>query len=127
VPAVGNTPYRLWLRMRALNNSAANDSVWVQYSDAVVNNIAVYPIGSVSAQGLTLAGCTGCKPNGWGWTNGDVQPVPTVKFRFNGLHTIRIQPRDDGAYIDQIVLSPATYLNTPPGTMTNDTTAVPKP
>jgi hypothetical protein len=128
VPAVGKTPYRVWLRMRALNDSASNDSVWVQYSDAVLsNNIPVYPLGSSSAQGLTLAGCLGCKPDGWGWTNGDLQPVPTVMFRSNGLHTIRIQPRDDGAFIDQIVLSPANYLDTPPGSMTNDTTAVPKP
>ena len=32
--ANAGTPYTLWLRLQALNNSKFNDSVWVQFSDA---------------------------------------------------------------------------------------------
>ena len=45
----------------------------------------------------------------------------------SGTHTIRIQVREDGVQLDQIVLSPSTYLNTAPGGVTNDSTIVPKP
>ena len=39
-----------------------------------------------------------------------------------GTQTIRIQQREDGLAIDQIVLSPDTYLTSPPGPTKNDTT-----
>ena len=39
---------------------------------------------------------------------------------------MRIQIREDGVQLDQIVLSPGTYLSSPPGPATNDTTIVPK-
>jgi hypothetical protein len=35
--------------------------------------------------------------------------------------------REDGLSIDQIVLSPQTYLNSSPGTLLNDTTILPRP
>ena len=40
---------------------------------------------------------------------------------------MRIQIREDGVMLDQIVLSPSTYLQNSPGSVTNDTTIVPKP
>ena len=40
--------------------------------------------------------------------------------------TIRVQPREDGLAIDQIVLSPATYLTSSPGATKNDTTLLSK-
>jgi hypothetical protein len=43
-----------------------------------------------------------------------------------GPQTIRIQVREDGFSIDQIVLSPTTYLNASPGSLKNDTTIPPK-
>jgi hypothetical protein len=42
------------------------------------------------------------------------------------MHTLRIQPREDGVSIDQIVLSPSTYLFTSPGALKNDTHILPK-
>jgi len=50
-----------------------------------------------------------------------------VTFAGGGSHTLRIQVREDGVQLDQIVLSPTTYLNTPPGPASNDATIVPKP
>ena len=35
--------------------------------------------------------------------------------------------REDGVQFDQIVLSPTTYLTSPPGGVSNDSTIVPKP
>ena len=45
---------------------------------------------------------------------------PLIYFANSGTHTIRIQVREDGLSIDQIVLSPSTYLNSPPGPPRND-------
>jgi predicted FMN-binding regulatory protein PaiB len=35
--AEANTPYTLWLRVKALNNNKYNDSLWVQFSDALAS------------------------------------------------------------------------------------------
>jgi hypothetical protein len=40
------------------------------------------------------------------------------------MQTLRIQPREDGLTIDQIVLSPAQYLNASPGALKDDTTII---
>jgi hypothetical protein len=42
------------------------------------------------------------------------------------MHTIRIQTREDGLAIDQIVLSPSAYLSVSPGALVNDTTILPE-
>jgi hypothetical protein len=34
-------------------------------------------------------------------------------FSSSGTHTIRMQIREDGCSIDQIVISPGRFLNTP--------------
>ena len=62
---------------------------------------------------------------GWGWQdNGWGVGVmgPVVRFASSGSHTIRVQVREDGLSIDQIVLSAATYLNAAPGGTKNDST-----
>ena len=67
---------------------------------------------------------TGAGVSGWGWQDNGygagVQAAPVV-FPTSGLQTIRIQPREDGLSIDQIVLSPA-YPSAGPGALKNDTT-----
>ena len=40
---------------------------------------------------------------------------PVVKFDVTGPQTLRIQTREDGFRIDQIVLSAGTYLTSSPG------------
>ena len=50
-----------------------------------------------------------------------------MTFASGGHHTIRVQVREDGAQIDQIVLSPSRYLLSPPGTVKDDATIVGKP
>jgi len=40
---------------------------------------------------------------------------------------MRIQVREDGVQLDQIVLSPSQYLSVAPGPAGHDSTIVPKP
>jgi hypothetical protein len=42
-----------------------------------------------------------------------------------GTHTIRAQRREDGVSIDQILLSPQTFLSASPGALKNDTVKFP--
>jgi hypothetical protein len=43
-----------------------------------------------------------------------------------GSHTIRIQPREDGLSLDQIVLSSSRYRTLAPGANKHDRTILPK-
>jgi hypothetical protein len=128
--ANAGTPYTLWLRMQALNNSKLNDSLWVQFSDAMASGTPIYPLNTTSGLDVNLAtDATGNSLNHWGWQNTGYwlsQPT-TVTFATSGAHTMRIQIREDGVQLDQIVLSSARYLTSAPGGPTNDTTIVPKP
>jgi hypothetical protein len=127
--ATPGVPYTIWMRLRALSDSKRNDSVWVQFSDALVSGTQVYPVDSTSGLIVNLAtDSTGKSVSGWGWTNSAywLSQQTTVTFSAAATHTLRIQIREDGVQFDQIVLSPSTYLNAPPGPPTNDTTVVPK-
>jgi carbohydrate binding protein with CBM6 domain len=128
--ATANTPYRVWVRLRAANNSKWNDSVWVQFSDSLTTaNAAVYRIGTASALLVNLESCTACGVANWGWQDGAwwLSQSTTVQFPSTGTRTLRIQTREDGVQVDQIVLSPTTYLTVRPGQLTNDSTIVPAP
>src|SRR5258705_70430 len=46
--ADSGTPYSVWLRLKALNNSKYNDAVWVQFSDATLDGSPIYPINTTS-------------------------------------------------------------------------------
>jgi len=126
--ATAGIPYQLWVRMRPQNNSATNDSIHVQFNDSVNSTgAAVMRIGSASSSEVILQnGASAPAGHGWGWAdNGwDTAPVP-IYFASTGTHTVRIQQREDGAIVDQIVLSPNTYLNGPPGARLDDTTILP--
>src|SRR5687767_283261 len=123
--ARGGTPYHLWIRMKAGSNSRSNDSVHVQFSDAVNSlNQPIIRIGSTSSAELALqSGESGAPPNDWGWTdNGWSSLGSPIYFAADGAHVIRIQQREDGAALDQVVLSPNTYFASPPGARRDDTT-----
>jgi endonuclease/exonuclease/phosphatase family metal-dependent hydrolase len=129
ITAAANTPYHVWLRVRAAGNSKWNDSVWVQFSDAVGSGGgAIYRTSTTNALMVNLENCSGCGVSGWGWQDKGwwTGQSPIVQFASSGSHTIRVQTREDGAQIDQIVLSPATYMWSAPGPQVNDNTIVPK-
>ena len=122
--------YRLWIRGRADSNGWANDSVFVQFSGSVTSSgSSTWRIGTTSATEVNIEDCNGCGLANWGWQdNGWGTNVlgPLVYFNTTGTHTIRVQTREDGLAIDQIVLSPETYRSTAPGALKNDTTILPR-
>jgi len=123
--AEANRPYRLWLRGRAANNSYNNDSVFVQFSGSVTSTgTATNRIGTTEAAAVVIEDCNGCVLSGWGWQDNGYGTgvLGPVMYFTAGTQTIRIQEREDGISIDQIVLSPDTYLNSSPGSTKNDTT-----
>jgi hypothetical protein len=128
--AQASTAYHLWLRGKAFNDYWGNDSVFIQFSDSVNSTGSpTYRIGSTAATEFNLEDCSGCGLAGWGWQdNGWGVGVigPNIYFQSSGLHTIRLQVREDGLSLDQIVLSPSTYLTSSPGSLKNDTTILPR-
>ena len=49
-----------------------------------------------------------------------------VYFATTGVQRMRVQQREDGMSIDQIVLSPSTYMGLSPGITKNDATILPE-
>jgi phosphatidylserine/phosphatidylglycerophosphate/cardiolipin synthase-like enzyme len=128
--AQAGVPYRLWIRGKAASNSYSNDSAFVQFSDSVTaDGNAQWRIGSTSATTVTIEDCTGCGLQGWGWQDNAFGPGvigPAVYFASSGTHTIRVQTREDGLSIDQVMLSRSAYFNTPPGAPKNDGSIYPE-
>jgi len=129
--AVAGKPYHLWIRGRAEGNVYTNDSAFVQFSNSVTSTgAATMRIGTTSAAEYNLENCNGCGVSGWGWQdNAYGSGVTAAKIYFNttGSQTLRIQAREDGLSIDQIILSPSstTFLNASPGALKNDTKIYP--
>jgi hypothetical protein len=125
-------PYHLWIRGKASGDLRSNDSVYVQFSTSVdASGNALYRIGTTSGALVQLADCNGCYPHAWGWQDNGTGKNPgvfadPVYFAITGWETIRIQTREDGLSIDQLVLSPALFLNAAPGMVVDDTTIWPE-
>jgi hypothetical protein len=124
-PADPTQTYKLWIRGKAQGDHWANDSVWVQFSGALASDGHTYAIGTTSALPWNLEECSGCGIASWGWED-DAWGAPnrngvTLRFPNGGYQTIRIQTREDGVSLDQIVLSAERFLTVRPGTAKNDT------
>src|SRR5262245_41467920 len=127
--ADANTAYHVWFRLKAAGNSKFNDSVFAQFSDSIsASGAAIYRIGTSSGLTVNLQSCNGCPLGGWGWLDGAywLTQNTTLRFASSGSHTLRVQTREDGVMLDQVVLSPSTYLNAAPGQVMSDATIVPK-
>jgi hypothetical protein len=128
--AEADVPYHLWVRGRADANFWGNDSVMVQFSGSVdATGAPKYRIGTTSANDVNLENCSGCGISGWGWQDNawglNVFGAP-IYFERSGTQTVRVQVKEDGFSIDQIVLSADKYFNVAPGALKNDTTIVPR-
>ncbi len=122
--AEANRPYHLWVRGRADYNDYSNDSAFVQF-----DGVARARIGTTSSLTVNLEDGTSAGVKGYGWQDdgyGIGVLGTAVTFERTGLQTIRVQPREDGYVIDQIVLSPAKYLTSSPGALKSDTTVLPQ-
>jgi hypothetical protein len=119
--------YKLWVRMKAENNFWGNDSVFVQLSGGVDRNGATYSIGSTSGLAVNLEECSGCGVSEWGWRDerwgASLTGAPVLlRFPEGGVQRLRIQTREDGVSVDQIVLSSEQFKSASPGRAKNDTT-----
>ncbi|MEO8075003.1 MAG: Ig-like domain-containing protein, partial [Acidobacteriota bacterium] len=119
--------YRLWLRGRADADAWTNDSVFVQFSGSTTDTgTAANRIGTAGAAVVSIEGCSACGLSAWGWQdNGYGVDGPLVYFAVSGTQTIRIQPREDGISLDQIVLSPEVFLTNAPGVAKQDAMILP--
>jgi hypothetical protein len=124
--AASGVPYYIWFRMQAESNSYSNDSVYVQLSGAVTaSGSALARIGSTSALSFILEQGRDAGVSGWGWTDSGWESVASpIYFPTAGEQTIRLQPREDGVRIDQIVISSVAYASKIPGLTKADTTIV---
>ena len=79
----------------------------MQFSDSVDGaGSPIWPIGTASAATYVLEDCSGCGLAGWGWNDnayGAGALGALVLFPTDGIHRLRIQSREDGLSIDQIV------------------------
>ncbi|MGH9346589.1 MAG: putative Ig domain-containing protein [Vicinamibacterales bacterium] len=121
--------YHIWMRGLAQGNKYTNDSFYAQFSGTVdAGGAAVHRIGTTSAMSLILEDGGGAHVAGWGWQDNKYGAFGApLYFRTTGLQTIRLQQREDGLSIDQLVISPVRYLTTSPGLLKHDTTIVAKP
>jgi len=122
--------YKLWVRLKADGNGSGNDSAWLQFSGAVDANGKTYEPGTTSGIEVVLEECSGCGDAGWGWRDeawGQRDMIGTVTLRFptGGPHIVRLQTREDGVSVDQIVLSAEQYRTRRPGSVKNDVTILP--
>ena len=113
--AEAGAAYHLWIRMRAQNDYFGNDSIHVQFSDAVdAGGAPIYRIGSSSADNsaqVVLQETDGGTISGWGWADQGWNGLGShIYFATSGPHTLRIQQREDGTIFDQIVLSSVAFL-----------------
>jgi hypothetical protein len=119
--------YKIWVRLRAEDDHWTNDSIFVQFEAATVNGQSRYGIGTTDALDINLEQCSGCGVSGWGWRDerwGAALGGAPVLLRFpkGGWQRMRIQTREDGVSVDQVVLSAEQYLNAAPGPAKNDNT-----
>ena len=129
--ALSGRGYRLWFRGKALSNNVNNDSVHVQFDGSVnAAGAPVYRIGTAGSASAILEECSGCGVSGWGWQDNGWGAVgalgPLIYFQSSGPQRMRVQVREDGLGIDQIVLSSRQWVTVPPGPSKNDTTILPK-
>jgi hypothetical protein len=126
--AQAGRPYHLWIRGKAEADGWANDAAFVQFSGAVdAAGLPVFLIGTTSGAVYEVEEGVDALLSGWGWQDTAYGgSAPPIYFAATGPQRIRLQPREDGLSIDQIVISPVTWLEARPGATKNDTTIVRK-
>jgi hypothetical protein len=124
--AEAGRPYHIWLRSRAQRNEYANDSAFLQFS-----HVSGAEIGTTDSMIYQLEDAPVAGLSKWGWQDNGIGTAPGqfgehIVFSQSGLQRLRIQPREDGLSIDQIVISPDRYLLVAPGALKDDATVIPR-
>lgn len=117
VKVQSGVPYRCWIHMKvgAPKGVSTANKFWVQFTDAIdkANKEILKPrTGSyLTAQGPSK--------QGWVWVSCDLEGAKSpseslINFRTSGEVTVRMQAGMEGVGFDQLVLSPAMFLDKPP-------------
>jgi len=117
VPVQQGVPYRCWIHMKvgAPKGKSQANKFWVQFSDAVdkANKEILKPRTNsyLTAQGPTQQGWTWveCAPEG-----AKSATESLIYFQTTGEVTVRMQAGMEGVGFDQLILSPAKFLDKPP-------------
>jgi len=122
--AQAGVPYHLWIRGKAEKDYWGNDSVYVQFSGSVDQSGApLFRIGTTGATTLSIEEAVNAGLSGWGWADNCLGcAAAPIYFEQTGVQTIRVQVREDGVSIDQIVLGADRWLTAAPGMPKNDNT-----
>lgn len=124
VAVAGGVSYRCWIHMKVGKPKGVSQAnlLYVQFTNAIDGaNREVFKPGTAS-----YLAARGPAREGWVWVGCDPAdpkaPGPLVYFRTSGEVTVRIQAGMEGVGFDQVLLSPARFLNGPPSEA-----VVPKP
>ena len=120
--ALKELKYTLWMRQRRGADPAMQNALWMQISDAVgPTGRDWFPVGGREAYMMQFFTGEGRETPMKGWTATDQYNLPrrdlaTVQFNFksSGEKTLRISICEDGTGFDQVVISSAKYLKSPP-------------
>ena len=116
VPVQRGVAYRCWVHMYVGKPKGVSQAnlVFVQFTDAV-DQASQEILKPGTGDYLTLRGPT---QEGWVWVGGDVADPKAsgrpIYFRTSGEVTVRIQAGMEGVGFDQVLLSPARFVDTPP-------------
>jgi hypothetical protein len=113
VRVLGGVAYRCWVHMKVgpPKGVALANRLWLQFSGAVDEG-GRETLKPGTGSYLTAQGPT---QQGWTWVGCNAGSSPAlVRFAAAGEVTVRIQAGMEGVGFDQVVLSPARFLNTPP-------------
>jgi hypothetical protein len=116
VKVEGGVPYRCWIRMKvgAPKGESTANMLWAQFTGAV-DKAGKETLKPGTGSYLTAQGP---KQQGWAWVSclaASGKPAESlVTFKSGGEVTIRLQAGMEGVGFDQLVLSPARYLEKPP-------------
>ena len=115
VQVLGGVPYRCWIHMKVgpPKGVALANRLWLQFSNAVDEN------GRETLRPGTRSYLTARGPAqpGWAWVrcnSSEPGADGLIRFRAGGEVTVRVQAGMEGVGFDQLVLSPARFLNAPP-------------
>ncbi|HOE96564.1 MAG TPA: DUF2961 domain-containing protein [Candidatus Sumerlaeota bacterium] len=113
LPAAGE--YSLWVHGRAERPFVTSDAFWVQFDGEIGTPAFTAAANGINGLGNWLDGHPG--ELDYRWSSGMPNAVPQVmRFAEPGTHTLRIQPRHRGHFLDEIRLTPvnAVPLNDQP-------------
>jgi hypothetical protein len=100
----------------------------VQFSGSIdAAGASVFRIGTTSAATVSIEDGKNAGLADWGWQDNAFGGLgDPIVFAASGPQTIRIQVREDGLSLDQVVLSAGTFAAAPPGAQKKDTTILPR-